>query len=228
MHPDVAVVVYNATRPANTPSRAVVYIHGGGFVHGNASFLAPIAGYLQRTLDATVISVDYRLAPAHPFPAAVEDSAAAIAWIADNAAALNILPTNIVVTGDSAGGNLALVCLFFPLYFFSLFLSLFPNPRKQTSMLWLRQYRPTVFSAVSHIVPIYPTTDGACIACYPSTHLFGKVLKDIVLKNLKSLMSAAEPSTGDGRVAPDDGRVCARLARSRRDLACLACASLAA
>ena len=109
VHPDVALVVFNSTRPAQTPSRAVVYIHGGGFVTGSATMIAPFAGYLQRTLDAAVISVDYRLAPIHPFPAAVEDAAAAIAWIVDNAPLLNVHPSGIVVTGDSAGGNLAMV-----------------------------------------------------------------------------------------------------------------------
>ncbi|GAA0301012.1 alpha/beta hydrolase [Halarchaeum salinum] len=93
------------------PSPAVVFFHGGGFVYGDFDTHDPVCRHLTNDADVAVISVDYRLAPEHPFPAAVEDAYAATEWIAANADALaaDVDGERLAVAGDSAGGNLAAV-----------------------------------------------------------------------------------------------------------------------
>ena len=104
---DIPIRIYRASHDASQP--VIVFFHGGGWVVGN---LDSHDGTCRRLCDAigcTVISVDYRLAPEHLYPAAVDDSYAATKWAADNAASLKIDPKRIAVAGDSAGGNLAAV-----------------------------------------------------------------------------------------------------------------------
>jgi acetyl esterase len=87
----------------------VLYFHGGGFVFGDLRGGDWIAGTVAKQLDAVVVSVDYRLAPKHPFPAGVDDCFAALVWAADHAAELGADAARIGVMGESAGGNLAAV-----------------------------------------------------------------------------------------------------------------------
>ena len=88
---------------------ALIYFHGGGFVFGNIDTHDAVCRALAKESGAIVVSVDYRLAPEHRFPAAVDDSYAAVQWIAANAGKLGIDRSRISVGGDSAGGNLATV-----------------------------------------------------------------------------------------------------------------------
>ncbi|WP_207181569.1 alpha/beta hydrolase [Methylobacterium indicum] len=87
----------------------LVYLHGGGWVLGNIDSHDWVCRRLANLTRACVISVDYRLAPEHPFPAAVEDAAAALAFVAERAEGLGVDETRLAVGGDSAGGNLAAV-----------------------------------------------------------------------------------------------------------------------
>ncbi|SNS86859.1 acetyl esterase [Sphingomonas laterariae] len=89
------------------PFPGIVYFHGGGWVVGDLDTQDMIARGLAHGADAVVVSVDYRLSPEHPFPAAPDDAWAATLWTARHAAGLNIDPARLAVAGDSAGANLA-------------------------------------------------------------------------------------------------------------------------
>ncbi|MFD9700270.1 alpha/beta hydrolase [Lentzea sp. NPDC059081] len=104
--PDVPVRVYSpANRQGLVPG--LLYIHGGGFVVGDLDmFHAQVLRFADE-LGVVIVSVDYRLAPDHPFPAPVEDCYAALRWLAEKASELGVDPARIGVAGESAGGGLA-------------------------------------------------------------------------------------------------------------------------
>lgn len=110
---EVRVRVYEPTPApgaAAAPAPLFVYFHGGGFIGGELDGPTDAACRRLCTLaGAVVVSVDYRLAPEHPFPAAAHDALAATRWCRENAAALGADPKKVFVGGDSAGGNLAAV-----------------------------------------------------------------------------------------------------------------------
>lgn len=100
--------LYDA-RETRAPGPALVYFHGGGFVIGDLDTHEPICAEIARVLDMPVVAVDYRLAPEHPWPAAPQDCLAAARWVAGSPSALGREVTGLVIAGDSAGGNLAIV-----------------------------------------------------------------------------------------------------------------------
>ena len=104
---DLPVRVY--TPEGEPPFPIVVWFHGGGWVDGTLDTYDPLCRALAAAVPAVVVSVDYRLAPENPYPAAVEDAYAATAWASRNAAALGGAQHRLAVAGDSAGGNLAAV-----------------------------------------------------------------------------------------------------------------------
>lgn len=108
--PDVAVRLYRpgtATPIAGRGLPAVLYLHSGGWVFGSVDAEEAPAATVALDVGALVVSVDYRLAPEHPYPAAVEDGYAALVWLAGAAADLGVDPGRIAVMGSSAGGGLA-------------------------------------------------------------------------------------------------------------------------
>lgn len=97
------------TPQGTEPFPVLIFFHGGGFVLGSIKIYEELCRALTNGADCIVVSVDYRVAPEHKFPAAVEDCYAATKWVAGNAKAIGGDPTHIAVGGDSAGGNLAAV-----------------------------------------------------------------------------------------------------------------------
>ncbi|MDP6690632.1 MAG: alpha/beta hydrolase [Alphaproteobacteria bacterium] len=96
--------------PAGESLPVFVYLHGGGFVIGDLNTHDPLCRRLCNRGDCIVVSVDYRLAPEHPFPASGEDCIAAMNWCAANATELGGDGSRLAIGGDSAGGNLSAVC----------------------------------------------------------------------------------------------------------------------
>lgn len=105
---EIPVRVY--TPEGAGPFPVIAYFHGGGFVVGDLDTQDMIARGLCGGAESIVLSVDYRLAPEHKFPAAFEDCWAATQWIGDHAAELNGDPARLAVAGDSAGGVIASAC----------------------------------------------------------------------------------------------------------------------
>lgn len=115
---DFAVPVYGGsivirvyTPVGHGPHPAFFHIHGGGFILGSIDWTPNAAkcAHICRNAGCVVVSVEYRLAPEHRFPTAPEDCYAALVWVVDHAARLNVDPARIAVGGESAGGNLAAV-----------------------------------------------------------------------------------------------------------------------
>ncbi len=128
------------------PGPVLVFYHGGGFVVGSIGTHASLAAEMARQLDVPVVSVEYRLAPEHKWPAAPDDAEAAARWIASNGTALGRTATSLILSGDSAGGTLTLV-----------------------AALALRDKPAAVPVALT--IPLYPMADAS--KPYPSTKQFG-------------------------------------------------------
>lgn len=90
------------------PAPLLIYLHGGGFVFGDLETSDPLSRRLCQETQMVVVSVDYRLAPEHRYPAAVEDAIFATRWCLENAASIGADRSRTVIAGDSAGGNLAI------------------------------------------------------------------------------------------------------------------------
>jgi acetyl esterase len=104
---EIPVRIY---RPAaDAPVPALVWFHGGGWTIGSLDTHDNTCRALVNAVGCVVVSVDYRLAPEHKFPSAIDDALAATAWVAEHAAELGADPARLGVAGDSAGGNLAAV-----------------------------------------------------------------------------------------------------------------------
>ena len=125
----------------------LVYLHGGGFVIGDLDTHDEACRILCRHAGTHVLSADYRLAPGHPFPAALEDADLALVWARGNAESLGADPARVGIGGDSAGGNLAAV----------------------VARLTTRAGRPP-----SAQLLIYPVTDSSAAAPRRSQQLFGE------------------------------------------------------
>lgn len=114
---EIAGVPVRIVRPNPTarPRGTLVWIHGGGWVIGSAGLSVPLACEIARVANCSVVSVDYRLAPEHPAPAARQDCEAVIEWLMKHGSEIGVDPAVLAVGGDSAGGNLsALMGIRFP------------------------------------------------------------------------------------------------------------------
>ena len=106
---DIRLRSYSPAGAGEKPLPTFVFYHGGGFVLGNLDTHDGLCRVLAKESGARVIAVDYRLAPEHKFPAAIDDAWAALGWIVANAQPLGVDPGRIAVGGDSAGAALATV-----------------------------------------------------------------------------------------------------------------------
>lgn len=106
---DIRLKIWRGRGTPDHGAPALLYLHGGGWVIGAPETHEDICRILANAVGAVVVSPDYRLAPEHPFPAAVEDCAATLTWMSAQASTLGIEPNRFLVAGDSAGGNLAAV-----------------------------------------------------------------------------------------------------------------------
>ncbi len=95
------------TADGSSDSRVVLYFHGGGYIIGSPRTHRPMLAHLSRDSGARVLSLDYRLAPEHPFPAPVEDAVASYRWLLEE----GFDPSRIALGGDSAGGGLTVAAL---------------------------------------------------------------------------------------------------------------------
>jgi len=94
--------------PEVVKDRVILYLHGGGYIEGSITSHKDLAQRISRVSKAKVLLTDYRLAPEHPFPAAIEDSTRAYNWLVNTE---GFLPQNIIIAGDSAGGGLTVATL---------------------------------------------------------------------------------------------------------------------
>jgi acetyl esterase len=99
--------VYTPARAAGGPLPCLVYYHGGGWVFGDIEGVDTICRAVANRAGCKVVSIEYRLAPEHKFPAPLDDCYAALTWVAANGPQLGVDTTRLAVGGDSAGGNLA-------------------------------------------------------------------------------------------------------------------------
>jgi acetyl esterase len=105
----IPIRIYRPPAESDAPLPIVLFIHGGGWSVGDLDTYDGMARRHAAGAEAIVVSIDYRLAPEHPYPAAVDDAWAATQWVAEHAAELGADPDRLAVAGDSAGGNLAAV-----------------------------------------------------------------------------------------------------------------------
>ena len=108
---DIPIRVYTTHAAVGEAHGVLVWLHGGGWVIGDLETADPTCRSLARRAGCVVVSVDYRLAPEHPAPAALDDCMSALAWTVENFELLGVDASKVAIGGDSAGGNLAaLVC----------------------------------------------------------------------------------------------------------------------
>ncbi len=147
----------------------VVYFHGGGFVLGTLATHDHICRKLALESGLAILAVDYRLAPEHGYPAAIDDAYETVRYVAEHGAILGVDGARLAVAGDSAGGNLAAVaCL---------------------------MARDRGGPTVAHQLLIYPVTDAACEA--PSYDVYGKgftLTADLMRSMWRLYLRGADPS----------------------------------
>jgi acetyl esterase len=181
LNPPVRVrVIQPVETRSDQPLPGLVFFHGGGWVIGDLDTHDTLCRELALGAGVVVVSVDYRLAPEHPFPAAVDDCVAATRWVHAQAAALGIDAQRLAVGGDSAGGNLAAVVA-----------------------LSLRDEGPsTTFEALRHQLLIYPATDMRRVADSHERNGQGYLLTREMMAYYHGHYMGGPDQDGDWRASP--------------------------
>jgi len=107
---EIPVRIYTPAAAVGRQVPAMIFFHGGGFMGGTLDVVENPCKVIAERAEAVVVSVDYRLAPEHAYPAGVTDCFDVVKWVYANAASIGVNQEQIAVSGDSAGGNLATVC----------------------------------------------------------------------------------------------------------------------
>ncbi|MGZ4223550.1 MAG: alpha/beta hydrolase fold domain-containing protein [Solirubrobacteraceae bacterium] len=184
--------------PVDRPEPTVLYLHGGGYVLGSAFGYQSHAGALAAAAQSGVLVVDYRLAPEHPFPAALDDSRSAYRWLLDQ----GIAPERVTVAGDSAGGGLVMSLLL-------LSLKRDGEPAPGGAVLlcpWLDLgLRHAELAPAAAPVEAPMATEAEIVRCaeaYLNGHPFDDPIVDPLAADLGGLPSMlVQAATGDARVA---------------------------
>ena len=190
--------------PSEDTAANVLYLHGGGYVFGSAFGYQAHAGAIATAAQTGVLVPDYRLAPEHPFPAALDDSLSAYRWLLDR----GVVPEQVTVAGDSSGGGLAL----------SLLLTLaardLPPPGAVVLMCpWLDLALNLEGERHAVIAPLAaPEEVRNCVAMYLAGHPFDDPVVDPLSADLTGLPpTLIQAATGDARLA--DARALTAQAR---------------
>jgi len=173
---EIPVRIYTPVDAGAGALACLVYYHGGGWVIGDLDTHEGACRLLANDSGCRVVSVDYRLAPEHVFPAAPEDCYAAVKWVAANAAQIGIDPKRIAVGGDSAGGNLsAVVC---------------------------QMARDAGGPAIAFQLLIYPATDMALQTPARKENAVGYFLEEKTMKYFYDLYVPKGTDENDPRLSP--------------------------
>ena len=210
----VSSLLVSATEDAPA---TVLYLHGGGYVLGSAFGYQPHAGAIATAAQTGVLVPDYRLAPEHPFPAALNDALSAYRWLLDR----GIAPERVTVTGDSSGGGLVLSLLL------TLSAQHLPQPGAVVLMCpWLDLALRLERERSDVIAPLVGDDEVRnCAAMY----LAGHPLDDPVVSPLSADLTGLPPmliqaATGDARLA--DARALAARARTYGSMCAFSCTPL--
>jgi acetyl esterase/lipase len=187
----------------DTPT-TVLYLHGGGYVFGSAFGYQPHAGAIATAARTGVLLPDYRLAPEHPFPAAVDDSLSAYHWLLDQ----GVAPEQVTIAGDSSGGGLVLSLL--------LRLAEQNSPQPGAAVLmcpWLDLALRLEREPSDVVAPIAADEEARnCVAMYLGGHPLDDPVVDPLSADLTGLPSMLiQAATGDARLA--DAKALAARAR---------------
>ncbi len=158
------------------PSPVVLFFHGGGWSQGNVLSYDPLCSQIAAAVDGLVLSVDYRLAPEHPFPAGVDDCFEVTRWADDHADDLGIDPSRIAVAGDSAGGNLAAVVALLA--------------------------RDAGGPAIALQALLYPATDATLSSPSISRNASAPILTRVDVEDFLTLYAGDAPPATDARLSP--------------------------
>jgi acetyl esterase/lipase len=169
----VPVRVYRPSPDDGLP--VVVFFHGGGWTIGSVDAYDRVTRALANSANAIVVSVDYRLAPEHPFPAPLDDSWAALEWVTKNATVFEGDPGSIAVAGDSAGANLAAVCAL--------------------------QARDAGLPLALQVL-VYPVTDTTFATTSRRENAKGYLLEDSTMRWFVDCYTRGGANPGDWRIAP--------------------------
>ena len=176
-HGPIPLRVYRGAGTADMGLLPVhVYYHGGGWVIGDLDSHDWVCRRIANSAECAVVSVDYRMAPEHIFPAAFDDSMAALCWVVENAGALRVDATRVSVGGDSAGGNLAAAVAI--------------------------AARDAGGPALRAQVLVYPATDLAMTGNYYGRFTEGLPLTDDVMRWFIDLYIPDKAQRGDWRASP--------------------------